>query len=239
MYQHQSDHWRPSRDMTAEDFDLICKAPIFSGLPTDAINNLLVDAYPQTYRRNEILFLRGEPAENFFMVLDGWVKLIRQTEDGHESIIGVFAKGETFAEAAMFDQKGYPVSAMAVENSRLLVIPSGTFMQEFRSNPEYAVNVVASMSRHMRSLVRQVEQLSVTSSTERLARFIVQLCPTSTGSVEVRLPVEKSLVAGRLGMQPETLSRALAKLRKVGVETKGGLLRISDVAALRKYQGRS
>ncbi len=234
MYQHSNGHWRASHDLNAERLSLIRQVPMFSSLTLEAIDNLLSDAYLQHTKRNEVLFLRGEEARSFYMVFDGWVKLMRQTENGQESIIGVFAKGETFAEAAIFDQRGYPVSAVVVEDAELLVIPAARFLREFKQNSEYAVSVVASMSRHMRSLVRQIEQLSVTSSTERLARFLVQLCPQDVAEAEVRFPIEKSLVAGRLGMQPETLSRALAKLRKVGVETKGSAVRISDIPALRE-----
>lgn len=207
---------------------------MFASLSVEAIDNLLADAYIQHAKKNEVLFLRGEEAKSFYLVFDGWVKLLRQTENGQESIIGVFTKGETFAEAAIFDQQGFPVSAVVVDDAELLVIPAARFLKEFRENGEYALSVVASMSRHMRSLVRQIEQLSVTSSTERLARFLVLLCPQGANEAEVKFPVEKSLVAGRLGMQPETLSRALAKLRKVGVETKGSAVRISNVAALRE-----
>jgi CRP-like cAMP-binding protein len=239
MYQQRSEKLRLSRDLSERDLALLRKVPIFSGLDLDAVNHLLADAFIANYSRNEMLFLRGEPAVNFFIVFEGWVKLIRQTEDGHESVIGVFATGESFAEAALFDQRGYPVTAMAAEDSRLLVIPGSSYMREFRDNPDYAVNVVGAMSRHMRSLVRQIEQLSVTSSTERLARFLLMLCSAGSETAEVRLPMEKSLVAGRLGMQPETLSRALAKLRQIGVGTKGSLVTIEDVEALRAYLKRS
>jgi CRP-like cAMP-binding protein len=239
MYQHQSEYWPKKRDLTEYDLQFLKKMTLFKGLDPEALGNLLSDAYVQSVKRNEVLFVEGEPATRFYLVLDGWVKLWRQSEDGHESVIGVFARGESFAEAAIFDQKGYPVSAVSADESRLLTIPASAVLKEFRKNSDYAFNVVADLSRHMRLLVRQIEQLSVSSSTERLARFLVMLCPENVETAVVRFPVEKALIAGRLGMQPETLSRGLAKLRKIGVDTKGSEVTISDIKALRQFQKRN
>lgn len=239
MYHHQNEQWVTRRDHNDRDLQLLRKMSLFKGLDDEAFGRLLCHAKVQKVARNEVIFVEGEPAAQLFLVLNGWIKLWRQSEDGHESVIGVFAEGESFAEAAIFDQKGYPVSAIAADDSRLLAISAASVLREFRKNPDYAINVVADLSRHMRLLVRQIEQLSVSSSTERLARFLVKLCPKDAEEAVVRFPVEKALIAGRLGMQPETLSRGLAKLRKIGVNTKGSMVTIDDVEALRKYQNGS
>lgn len=235
MYQHQSEQWATRRDHNDHDLQLLRQMSLFKGLDSDAFGRLLADASVQHVKRNEVIFVEGEPATRLFLVLSGWVKLWRQSEDGHESVIGVFTKGESFADAAIFDQKGYPVSAIAADDARLLSISGASVLREFRQNPDYAINVVGDLSRHMRFLVRQIEQLSVSSSTERLARFLSMLCPKDVEEAVVKFPIEKSLVAGRLGMQPETLSRGLAKLRKIGVNTKGSVVTIADVKALREF----
>ena len=239
MHHHHNEQWATRRDHNDRDLQLLRKMSLFKGLDDEAFGRLLCHAKVQKVARNEVIFVEGEPAAQLFLVLSGWIKLWRQSEDGHESVIGVFAEGESFAEAAIFDQKGYPVSALAADDSRLLAVSAASVLREFRKNPDYAINVVADLSRHMRLLVRQIEQLSVSSSTERLARFLVKLCPKDAEEAVVRFPVEKSLIAGRLGMQPETLSRGLAKLRKIGVNTKGSMVTIDDVEALRKFQNGS
>jgi CRP-like cAMP-binding protein len=91
------------------------------------------------------------------------------------------------------------------------------------------------MSLHLRRLVQQIEHLTVRSSTERLADFLVKLADNRNERAILRLPYDKGLIAARLGMQPETLSRALAKLRPLGVETKGSRVTIRDVDALRRH----
>jgi CRP-like cAMP-binding protein len=95
--------------------------------------------------------------------------------------------------------------------------------------------MMASMAVHMRRLVGQVEQLTVRSSSERVAEFLLKLAGEGAESAIVHLPYDKGLVAARLGMQPETLSRALAKLRRLGVESKGRRVAIQDFEALRRH----
>jgi CRP-like cAMP-binding protein len=222
------------RDADQQDQEILRSQPLFRGLDEEARQVLLSDARVQRVPRNTVLFLQGEPAARFYVIFDGWVKLFRESEDGDESVIAVFTRGDSFAEAAIFDQKVYPVSAAAVEESRILMVPAGSFIGHLKENSSYALNMMGAMSRHLRLLVQQVELLSVRSSTERVAEFIGRLCPPEATSATIKLPLDKALIAGRLGMQPETLSRALAKLREQGIETNRGEVEVPDVAALRR-----
>lgn len=217
------------------ELDLLAQVPLFSGLPREQLAALLADASVRSYSRGAILFMQDEPATRFYAVFEGWVKLFRQAPDGQESVIAIFTRGESFAEAAMFEKNVFPVSASVVEDARLLVVPAEHFTARIKERGELALNILASMSRHLRRLVQQVEQLTVNSSAERLAGFLYRLCPKGSGPVIVRLPFDKSLLAGRLGMQPETLSRALARLRKIGVKTRGLEVTISDVGLLSRF----
>jgi CRP-like cAMP-binding protein len=221
--------------LNAVETDLICRTPMFGGVPTDKIATLIAGAGMRSFDRGEILFLQDEPATHFFFILDGWIKIFRMSPQGEESIIHVFTRGDTFAEAAIFASVTFPVTAQAAELSRVLAIPAGPFLSRLRDDPELCFNIMASMSRHLRRLVSQLEQLTTKSSVQRLAEFLLRLSPEATGSIEISLPVDKSLIAGRLGMQPETLSRSLSKLRSVGVETRKDHIFIEDVDTLRRF----
>lgn len=161
------------------------------------------------------------------------MKLFRESEDGDESVIAVFTNGEFLPQAAIFDAAGFPFSAMVVDDSRLLVIPAASFVRRIQSDTDFALKLMVSMSEHFRRLVQQVEQLTVNSATERLVSFLVKMSQAATGPVVIQLPLDKNLIAGQLGMQPETLSRGLARLRSVGVETNGSVIKIPDVERLR------
>lgn len=216
------------RDLPKHECDLLKSVPLFAGFNDSALETLLAESNIQVQDRGSILFITGDEASHFYVILSGWIKLFRQTPDGHESVIHVFRSGESFAEAAIFNEQRYPVSAEAVDKTRLLAIRAAPFIRHVRETPDYALNIMGSMARHQHHLVTQIEQLSVQSTTQRLARFLLSLCPPGNDAITVSLPIEKALIAGRLGMQPESLSRALAKLRKVGTNCEGAEVHISD-----------
>ena len=216
---------------------LLKRLPLFSGLSEELLRFLLADATVHAFPRNRVVFLQGDAANAFFVIFEGWVKLFRESLEGQESVIAVFGRGESFAEAAIFESHVYPVSASMVEDGELLAIPAKSFIKRVEENSALALNMMAAMSRHQRHLVSQIERLSTRSSVERLAEFLVRLSPTADTAATVRLPLDKTLIAARLGMKPETLSRGLAKLRQLGVETSGNTVVIPDLAALRALVG--
>lgn len=219
--------------ISQQDFMLLRRLPFFAGVSPDNLVRLLQDATLAEAPRNGTLFLQDEPAAAFYVVLEGWIKLSRLTAAGQETIVGVFTNGESFAEAAIFGSGVYPVTATAVTATRLLHIPAKRFIDALFEDSKLCLSIMGSMSAHLRELVVQLERLTSGRAVERLAEFLSKLSDRKSGAVELQLPHDKSLVAARLGMQPETLSRCLAKLRQSGlIECVGDLVLVPDVTAL-------
>lgn len=185
--------------------------------------------------RRTVLFYQGEPASRFYVVLDGCVMLHRVSANGHQSVISLINRGESFAEAAMFDCADFPVTATVIADARLLVVTAQSFRRRLLSDPALALNILASMSRQLRRLVEQIEQRTSSSSTERLGRFLLQLCPEDTAATAFELPLDKQLIAGALGMQPETFSRCLSRLKSIGVRAQGNQVEVANIAALQRF----
>lgn len=224
--------------LSIAELELVRRTPVFSGLTPSALAPLLEGAVSKRFSRQMVLFLQGEPASRFFVMLDGWVRLYRQTPQGQEITIAVFGRGDSFAEAIVLQTMPFPVSAQTVADSRLLVIPADSFMQHLQASTDLCFKVMAAMARRLQDLVFQLENVSSRSTVQRLAHFVLRLCDGKNGECRIQLPLDKNLIAARLGMQPETLSRGLAKLRVCGIETSGQGLLVHDVARLRAFVGR-
>jgi CRP-like cAMP-binding protein len=106
-----------------------------------------------------------------------------------------------------------------------------------RNDANIALSMLASTSRHMRHLVSQIEQQRAKSAPQRRGDFLLRMHPAPDRPSLIRLPYDKSILVGRLGMKPEILSRALGRLREVGVETQGKDLLVTDFDALKKFSG--
>ncbi len=84
--------------ISADDFEIVCRTPLFAGLPRDALETLLRHSRVVEFPRGKVLFVRGEPAERFYLVLEGWVKVFRDNPDGEQTVIAVMKPGETIAD---------------------------------------------------------------------------------------------------------------------------------------------
>ena len=185
--------------------------------------------------KGAVLFQRGDPADAFYFILDGWVKIYRMSPVGTETIFSIFTRGESFAEAAMFNGGTYPVDAETITSCRLLPIYADNFRSLVHDEPDLALAMLASTSKHLKYLVEQIEQIKLLSAPRRIAGFLIGLCSSTEGPCTVTLPFEKSLIANRLGMQPESFSRAVLKLRPMGVVVEREYVTIADVAKLNQY----
>jgi CRP-like cAMP-binding protein len=221
--------------MDPHDWQIVRSTPLFGTMPLEAAQSMIGSQSVKSYEKGAQLFQQGEPASSFYVVLDGWVKLFRLTSDGNEAVVGVFRRGETFAEAAIFLGGRYPVNAEVVTSARLLRVDGEALRRRIREQPDLALSMLASSSYHLKALVEQIEQIKLLSAPQRLADFLVRLCPVKEGGCTIELPYEKSLIASRLGMKPESLSRSLAKLRPLGVSVDREHVSIVDVELLHRF----
>lgn len=223
------------RAITSDDWAAINRSPIFRSMGGELTRSLLGHRTVRTYGRGEMVFQQGDPATCFFLVLDGWVKLYRETPDGHEVVVSLFTTGESFAEVMMFRGGRYPATAETVSPARLLHIDGQALRDAILRNPQISFEMLAATALHLRRLVEQVEQLKAQSAPKRIASFLLSLTASRSGTVRLALPYEKLLIANRLGMKPESFSRALGRLRSVGITVEREFVRIGDVARLAAY----
>ena len=208
---------------------------LLQSLPEDHVEHLLTKAIWRTYDRGETLFLQDEIATATHIVLDGWVKLYRVTPNGSEAVVSVFTRGESFGEAVALRNMHYPVSAESATPSEVMLIPTTALVELMKRDFEVGLSILSSTFAHLHSLVSQLEQMKAQTGSQRVAEFLLDLCNCDSGGCTVTMPYDKVLIAGRLGMKPESLSRAFARLRPVGVTIERNHARIDSIEQLRDY----
>ncbi len=218
---------------TAPDLDVVAQMPVLSELKPEALAVLLAGASALNLRPGRALFRQGEPALAVFFVVEGWIKVYRLTPAGDETVLNVLTKGDSLAESITFTSGHYPATARAVTPARAIVIPADHVVNCIRKTPEVAIAMIASTSQHFQRMVQRIEQLTAQSATQRVADFLASLAPCAKGPCTVALPYDKALIAGRLGLKPESLSRVFAKLRSVGVDVRASHVIVSDMEQLR------
>ena len=221
--------------MKPEQIQIARRSMLLSSVPEHVAETVLAGARVRSFDRGATIFLQGEKATAIYIVAEGWVKLYRIAPNGAEAVVGVFTKGRSFGEAVAFRHATYPVAAEAVTDCSLIRIEADSLLRQIRESPEVAISILSATFVHLNSLVVQVEALKAQTGAQRIAEFLLELAPCPTGACEVTLPYDKVLIAGRLGMKPESLSRAFAKLRDYGVTVRQAVATIDDVGVLRDF----
>jgi CRP-like cAMP-binding protein len=212
--------------------------PLFVGISPQVQNQILSEGVVRVYSRGSTVFAQGDLADRFFIVLTGWIMLYKMQPNGQMTTLEIFGPGESFAEGAMYMKAGFPAFAEMISTGRLLEMPSGPFINRLRSDPDLALNMLTAMAVRLKSFTSRLERMSTLTAPQRVATFLLRFADAedaSEGGDVIELPYDKQLIAGRLGMSPETLSRSFRKLRHIGVAVRSDEVRIADVAALQKF----
>jgi CRP-like cAMP-binding protein len=208
---------------------------LFAGLPPADLEQVAAVTALKSLEKNEYLFREGETSRGFYVVQRGAVNVHRVNAAGKEQIIHVFRAGESFAEAALATDTGYPADARAIEPTQVLLVQKAGILELLKRRPELGLRMLASMSLHLRVLVGQLEDLTLKDVETRLANWLVKRCPdpASEKPARIELTMTKRVLAAELGTVSETLSRTLAKLRMQKLITvKGKVLTVLSPAKL-------
>jgi len=156
--------------------------------------------------------------------------------DGTQKVVELVTSGESFGEAVVFAGQRYPVTAGALVATRLLGISSGAVLDLLDRDPSFARRMLANMAVRLRRLIRDVEAYSLQSGIQRVIGFLLHEARGESGPAHectVTLPTRKHVLASRLNIAPETLSRILRDLSAAGlISVQGRRITLHDVPAL-------
>ena len=214
------------------------RLPLFARAAGPALDRLLRGATVERFPKGALLFAQGQAPGFLHVLLEGNVELIGVGEGGREATIEILEPVDVFIPAAVLTAAPYLMSARAIEPARVLLLPAAALRREIARDPRLALAALAAMSRQFRGMVRQVKDLKLRTASQRLGCYLLTLAERqgvvgADGGAVVVLPHDKKLIAGRLGMTPESLSRAFAQLRCHGVAPHASRIELADLAALR------
>lgn len=227
---------------------------MFDGLDAAHVEFLAARSRAVLVPSGQVLFRRGAPATGFYVVREGLMQLSVSNSEGMVKVVEILRPGGAFGHAVMFVHQPYPVDATALEDAHLVFIPAAAVDQVLDEDPAMARIMLSSMARRLQSKIQDIAMLSLQSATQRIVAYIlgaVGAGPLSVGggvgttaddagpcasSTSIELPALKQVLASRLGMTPETFSRAMRSLSEKGlIRPDGAVVRIPDVAALDAY----
>ena len=213
------------------------RAALFSSLSQPELQELSAKAIRKVFSPGEILFSEGEPCKGLHVIMRGQVRIVKTSASGREQVLAVNTAGESVAELPVFDDGPYPATGVAIMETEIAFISRKDFRDYCLSHPEVALKVLAFVGARLRRLVGIIEELSFTTTRQRLISLLVRLAQSNgrktEKGVEVMLPGSNQELANQLGTVREVVSRNLMRLQAEGLlEVDARQIVIKDVRGL-------
>jgi CRP-like cAMP-binding protein len=236
---------RTGRDETSFSIRLkrLKQEPMFQALPPDELDWLARVSRTQRVAPGEVLFLEGDECRGLYIVDIGTIRLSKSSSSafgfGREQTIRLMGPGESFNEVPVFDDGPNPVTAEALDDARVILVPRKDVQSLVRRSPEFAELIIKIMSQRLRHLVAMIEDVSMRDVAGRVAKILLQVqCPmdgVGAGVVTGRRLTQRE-IAEMAGTAREVVARTLKKMERAGaVAVKRGNVQILDPELLESF----
>ncbi len=213
------------------------KIPLFVGLPEHSFDSVMKQSFVINIAANKQLFEQGQAVSDFFVLSKGQLKLTRLSSEGDEKVIEIINNGNSFAEAAVFGRfSGYPVNCFAIRDSIIFKINAVAYIKELQTSVDSCFAVMTTLSTRTHNLLSEIDRLTLHNATHRLGIYLLKEVEEEEGTIEVDLTAPKHVIASRLSIKPETLSRTFKRLVECGyIAIKEKQIIINDVSKFREF----
>jgi CRP-like cAMP-binding protein len=214
---------------------VLVNSELLRGCPPSHAATIAAQCWTIEAKRSEQIVSKGGRLPGVFALAYGTVKLSLRSGKNVERIVRLAQAAETFGEASALTGRPAPFDAFAVSACKLVVIPTAAILSYLDHDPRGARHVVSTLSRRVLDLMAELESSSMRSGAQRLAAYLGALAEPSVGSLicEIHLPVPKTVIAAKLDMKKETLSRLLRMLAGQGlIKVDGADITLLDPALL-------
>lgn len=226
--------------MLDEKIAILRKTELFRDLDDPIIDVLARLAVVKRLRRNEILFLAGEPAKGLYVIASGAIRAFRTSPDGREQVIHVERAVTTIAEVPVFDEGNYPSTTAAEEPTTLYFLDRHQVLKIAVEHPQLALAAVKLLASRLRKCAALVETLSLREVGQRLARLLLEEAGNHGIATEkgtrIKLRLTHNQLAARIGTVREVVTRTLTRLEEMGlIVHEGKEIAVPDMRSLRSF----
>lgn len=199
------------------------------------IKNLSENKKIKKIKKKDILFNEGDPANFLYLIISGKIKTFKSNNFGKEFIIDIHKDGDFLGYFDLLEDSSHKVSAMAIENSEIAIIPKQDFCNALYSNSDITMKFVKMMSQQFSEMEEKLLKLAYDSARKRVAEAIIFVSKKykSDGNNELCFCLHRENISALSGISPESVSRNLSSFKEEGlIETYNGTIRIKDLRKL-------
>ena len=186
---------------------------------------------------DQMIFSRGDPGREMYLVVEGRIRLSVLTNDGRELSFDRAGPGHVFGEIATLDGGERTAGATAISRVQALVLPQKALMELIENNPKVAIAAIRFLCQRLRDTDQKLEAIALHRIEVRLARLMLsaiklQAATPKDGKVKLDLDMSQGELALLIGASRPKVNIALAMLEDMGAITKAGSAYLCDIELL-------
>lgn len=195
---------------------LIKQVDLFTDLDDESLEVLVSHSRAVSFRKNSILMTEGETGESLYVIESGSVRIYVSDEQGGEITIFVQGPGSYIGEISLLDGAPRTASAIAQEDTRVLVISKSSFFECVSQNPQIAFHIIQSVTRRLRKATNDIRNLALKNVYQRLADKLIELSVDQDGTRQLPRKYSQQELANMIGASREMVGKILAELGSGG-----------------------
>lgn len=227
----------PRKTLPRLDESLLTHLPPFSRLEKRQIRTILDQASSRRYEPAMAVFNEGDPAERFYMLLDGYVRVVRITPTGEQVTALHIPAGQLLGIAKAIGRDTYPATAITAADCLMLSWPMrlwDTFVAEYDG---FASETYKTLGHRVGEMNTRIVELATQQVEQRVANAILRLINQTgrkvEGGIEIDFPITRQDLSELTATTLHTVSRLLSGWEKQGlVESKRKRIKVCDPHAL-------
>jgi CRP/FNR family transcriptional regulator len=174
-----------------------------------------------TFEKGGVIYDQAQPSSDLCLVIDGKVKVSRNSEDGRTIVVDIYRPDEFFGEDAFLGLSHRSGRAVAMEDTRVMVWHAGSVEGLMEQRPRLAMALLQVLGARALEHTHRIESFSQDDIARRLARSLIRFSermgePLNDGSIEM-MPLTHETLAQYVGTSREIVTHYMAKLRRDGL----------------------
>ena len=203
------------------DESLLSDLPPFSRLGRSQIREMLDQASSRRYDEGAAIFREGHEADRFFLLLDGYLRVIRTTPGGDQIIVLHISPGQLFGIAPALERDTYPATSVAAAESIALSWPVRLWPEFIAKYDGFATESYKTLGSRLGQIQETLTELATQAVEKRVAAAVLRMVNQSgrktDKGLEIAFPVTRQNISDMTGTTLHTVSRLLSAWEKAGM----------------------
>ncbi|MHB8124274.1 MAG: Crp/Fnr family transcriptional regulator [Desulfitobacteriaceae bacterium] len=199
----------------------ILAMPIFRYLNKEQLTKLQNKSVQRYYPKNSVLFVEGQPTDGVYLIISGYIKIVKSYKDGREKTLAILKTGDILGEMTLFNNELRTATAVAMERCTVIAITKSDFQMLWLDIPQLGIELITILSERLADTNRQVQELLFLNARSRVISNLINMAKAydikQKEFIEIPLKLTHAELGNLVGITRENVTKTLNELHDLKI----------------------